>query len=177
MGTGAMRGSSKARWLWWTIAGCCIIVLFAPVIISARPAPVLVVALVGSAIAVIVGIGAAVARIVWTHGKPLGDRDPMLDTGSPYLPGNRLRLLFAIGLVVFAIGGMTFEVSWYPRPHPFIPELTPEDYTLPGLPPMPFMLALGVYLSVVELYWARVVRQAGRTRLKANDTSQRNTNH
>jgi hypothetical protein len=172
-----MRGSSKTRWLWWTIAGCCIIVVFAPVIISARPAPVLAVALVGSAVAGIVGIGAAVARIVWTQGKPLGDRDPMLDAGSPYLrPGNRLRLLFAIGLIVFAIGGMAFEVSWYPRPHPFIPELTPKDYVLPSLLLMPFMLAFGVYLSVVELYWVRVVRQARRTSLNANDTSHRNTN-
>jgi hypothetical protein len=151
-------------------------VLFAPVIIGARPASVLAVALVGSAVAVIVGIGAAVARIVWTHGKPLGDRDPMLDAGSPYLrPGNRLRLLFAMGLIGFAIGGMTFEVSWYPRPHPFIPEVTPEDYTLPGLLLMPFMLALGVYLSVVELFWARVVRQARRASLNAIDTSQRDT--
>jgi 4-amino-4-deoxy-L-arabinose transferase-like glycosyltransferase len=97
MGAGAMRGSSKTRWLWWTIAACCIIVVFAPVIITARPAPVLAVALVSSAVAGIVGIGAAVARIVWTHGRPLGDRDPMLDGGSPYLrPGNRLRLSFAM---------------------------------------------------------------------------------
>lgn len=159
-----MRGSSNTRWLWWTIAGCCIIVLFAPVIISARPAPVLAIALVGGAVAVNVGIGAAVARIVWTHGKPLGDRDPVLDAESPNLrPGNRIRLVVAIGLIALAIGSMAFEVSWYPRPHPFIPELTPEDYTLPALLLMPFMLTLGVYLSVVELYWARVVRQARRT--------------
>lgn len=37
----------ETRWLLWTLVGCCFLVVFAPVIISARPAPVLSVALLG----------------------------------------------------------------------------------------------------------------------------------
>ena len=142
----------------------------APVIISARPAPVLSVALLGGAAAVIIGIGAAIVRIVLTHGRPLGDRDPALDANSPLLrPGNRLGLLLAIGLILFSIGGMAFDVYWYPRGHPFIPEMTSEDYVLPGLLLLPFLLALGVYWLAVQLWWARVVHQVRRGRSNADD--------
>lgn len=158
------------RWLLWTIAGCCLLVALAPVIISARPAPVLSVALLGGAAAVIIGIGAAIVRIVLTHGRPLGDRDPALDANSPLLrPGNRLGLLLAIGLILFSIGGMAFDVYWYPRGHPFIPEMTSEDYVLPGLLLLPFLLALGVYWLAVQLWWARVVHQVRRGRSNADD--------
>lgn len=110
-----------------------------------------------------IGIGAAAVRITLTHGRPLGDRDPAMDAKSPLLrPGNRLRLLLAIGLIVVSIGGMAFDVYWYPRGHPFIPELTSEDYVLPGLLLGPFLLALAVYWLVVELWWARVVRHVRR---------------
>jgi hypothetical protein len=158
--------------LWWAVAGCCFVVVFAPVIISARPAPVLAVALLGGAVGVIVGIGAAIARIIWTHGMPLGDRDLLRDAESPYLgPGNRLRPLIAIGLIIFAIGGMAFGVYWYPRPDPFISEVSAERYILPGLLLTLFMLALGVYMLVAELYWARVVRHARRSSSIVGDLS------
>jgi hypothetical protein len=102
--------ASETRWLWWAFAGCVFVVVSAPVIISARPAPVLAVALVGGAVGFVVGIGAAIARIIWTHGMPLGDRDPLLDAQSPYLrPGNRLGLLLAIGLIVVAIGDINIR--------------------------------------------------------------------
>jgi hypothetical protein len=153
----------EMRWLWWTIAGCCFVVVLAPVIISVRPAPVLAVALLGGAIGVTIGIGVAIARIIWTHGMPLGDRDPLLDAASPYLrSGNRLGALLAIGVIVFAIGGMAFDIYWYPRLHPFRPEVSSEGYALPGLLLLPFILAIGVYMSVLQLYWARVVRHARR---------------
>jgi hypothetical protein len=160
----------ETRWLLWTIAGCCLLVVLAPVIISARPAPVLSVALLGGTAAVMIGIGAAVVRIVLTHGRPLGDRDPALDANSPLLrPGNRLGLLLAIGMILFSIAGLAFAVYWYPRGHPFIPEMTPEEYVLPGLLLLPFLLALGVYWLVVQLWWARVVHQVRRASSSADD--------
>jgi hypothetical protein len=166
------RGASETRWLWWTIAGCVFVVVSAPVIISARPAPVLAVALVGGAVGLVVGIGAAIARIIWTHGMPLGERDPLLDAQSPYLrPGNRLGLLLAIGLIVFGIGGMSFSVYWYPRPDPFLPGVSPESYILPGLLLTLFILAFGVYWLVVTLYWARVVRRTRRSSATVGDLS------
>lgn len=157
------------RWLLWTIGGSCLLVALAPVIISARPAPVLSVALLGGAAAVMIGIGAAVARIVLTHGRPLGDRDPALDATSPSSPARQSPwLLLAIGLILFSIGGMAFDVYWYPRGHPFIPEMTSEDYVLPGLLLLPFLLALGVYWLAVQLWWARVVHQLRRARSNAD---------
>jgi hypothetical protein len=154
------RPGDGASWLWWTIGGCCFVAVAAPIFIRPRPVPMKALAVWGGAIALIVGVAAAIVRIAWTKGKPLGDRDPVRDRTSPYLRlSQRYGLAFTVGLVALSLAGLTFEVYWYPRPDPFVP-VTAEQYVLGPLVLELFLLALGIYLSVVQLFWLRVVRRA-----------------
>ncbi|HKZ75783.1 MAG TPA: hypothetical protein VJ259_03890, partial [Actinomycetota bacterium] len=160
---GAAQPDRGMRWLWWVIGGCGLVVIAAPNVIRARPAPVEALALWGGAGAVASGISAAIVKIIWTKGRPLGERDPVLDYTSPYLRlSQRYGLVLAGVLVAGAVGGLAFDVYWYPRPDPFQRGLTAEEYVLGPTVLALFLLGLGAYLLVVQAYWARVVRRGRR---------------
>jgi len=65
-------------------------------------------------------------------------------------------------VVAAAVGGLAFDVYWYPRPDPFQRGLTAEEYVLGPTILALFLLGVGAYLLVVQAYWARVVRSARR---------------
>jgi len=168
--------SDSSRALWWTIAGCLVVVIGAPLVVRSRPAPVGAIAGWGSAIASIGGVLAGVARIILTRGKPFGDRDPVRDVTSPYLRLSlRTGFVLTAGLIAGATLGIGFMAYWYPRPDPHLigtgPGDSPEEYALPPLFLFLILLAMGVYGITLQLYWARVVRRIRRALESPTGTS------
>ena len=159
------RHGESDRTLWW-IAGCVVVVIAAPLVVTSRPAQVGAIAAWGSAIASLAGLVSAVAHLLMTKGKAFGDPDA-IDLTSPYLRlGIRLNLAIGAGLVVSAATGIGFSVYWYPRPDPHLAgtalEGTPEEYALAPMFLCFFLLAGGVYWQTVQLHWAWMVRRARR---------------
>lgn len=151
-------------WLWWAIAGCLLIIVGAPALISSRPAPVRDLAIWGGLAAVLVGLGAAAVAILVTRGRPLGARDPSYEARSPYLRlAQRYGLVIATGLIALCAAGLALGAYWYPRPDPRPGYSdTPEEYVLGPMVLALFLLALGTYWLAVQLYWWRVVRRTSR---------------
>jgi len=126
----------ERRLVRWTLVGCVVVVIAAPLVIRSRAVPVLSLAVVGGVLAMMAGVAAALIRIRWTHGKPFGDRDPLRDATSPLLRSGQGRgLLLSIGMILTGVAGLAFAVYWYPRPDPFDRDLIvrgrradPADY-------------------------------------------------
>jgi hypothetical protein len=155
--------SSRAAggpWLPWIIGACCLTIVAAPILIRARPAPVSQIAIVGGAVAVLVGLVLALIIIKRTHGMPFGDRDPAKDRSSPYLRrASRMGFVMSLGTIAFALCGLAFASYWYPRPDPYIAGVTAETFVLGPLILCLVLLGGGVCVLTLQLYWARIVAE------------------
>jgi hypothetical protein len=157
------QSRSPSHGLLLVIAGCCLVTVGAPYVIVVRPVPVQRLVIVGGIIASVIGVGAGLIRIVWTRGQPFGNRDPLRDSASRYLRlARRYEFLIASAMIALSVAGLIFDVSWYPRPDPFVPEATAEQYILGPLILELVLLIGGIYWLVLQVYWLSVVRRAGK---------------
>ena len=150
----------------WLVLGICLVVLVVVIPIAAPDHRIDVrpLAIWGGAVSILCGALGAVIWIAKSHGRPFGSRDLELDRSSPYLRENRRwAVLAGIGMLATGLAANAFAVSWYPNPHPDVGRTeTPEEYALGILVGAWFMLLLGTYWLVLEVYWSRVLVQCGR---------------
>lgn len=154
------------RMTWGALAATVVFFLYVvPALTPEALTDILPLAIWGGISSVIAGSLGALIWIVRTHGWPFGRRDVALDRSSPFLrQARRNELVLGIGLVVAGVIASAIAVGYYPNPPPPGKGRSPEEYVLGILIGGWVSIAMGTCWLVVQAFWSRVLRRAGRLR-------------